>query len=826
MVKVRLRQLLRVHHPLALSICLLLATVWVDTIPARAAQQTDIPSETITLPNLRQPVEILIDHWGVPHIYAKNEADLFFAQGFHAARDRLFQIDLWRRRGLGQLSEVFGPAFIEQDKATRLFLYRGDMGKEWAAYGPPAKQIAEHFVAGINAYIDWLAQHPDRTPWEFKKLGYAPSKWSAEDVVRIRSHGLTRNLDSEVARSRVACAADLKSDEVRVALQPPWHTQMQAGIDPCLPKNLLNVFTLATQEVRLTPAALKAAAGGNPSPVVEIADTEPPTDTLEGSNNWVIAPSKSATGRAIMANDPHRAYSEPSLRYIAHLDAPTLHVIGANEPALPGISLGHNDSIAFGYTIFPIDQEDLYIYQLNPENPNQYKYQEGWEPFRVVREEIKVKGQAPVSVDLSFTRHGPVIYVDQPTHRAFAIRSAWLEPGMAPYYGSVRYMRAANFDQFQHATESWSAPSSNLVYADVKGNIGWVVGGLAPIRPNWDGLLPVPGDGRFEWAGRWQAGQLPRVYNPASGYITTSNEMNLPADYPYQERKLGFEWSNVSRHQRIDEVMSRTSKLSIEDSMHLQNDEVSIPARRLIALLKPLSSDDPKTTAALGILTQWNSSVDAGVPASALHEVWFSRHLGRDYERAILSHGAAEAIAETTSGPDPAAMLDTLEHPETRFGANAAEKRDQLLLTSLRSAYEEMERLQGPDPKQWNWAKLQYNLSEHPFAAIVDDATRARIDVGPIDKNGSPFVPNASGYRGRDFRQTSGPSVRVVVDVGNWDNSRAVNHPGQSGDPDSPHYRDLAQMWRNGQYFPLLFSRTAVENATEKKINLIPGPIR
>ena len=221
------------------------------------------------------------------------------------------------------------------------------------------------------------------------------------------------------------------------------------------------------------------------------SETDPPTDTLEGSNNWVIAPAKSATGRAIMANDPHRAYSEPSLRYISHLDAPTLHVIGANEPALPGVSLGHNDSIAFGYTIFPIDQEDLYIYQLNPDNPNQYKYQDGWEPFRVVREEIKVKGQAPVPVDLTFTRHGPVIFIDQQTHRAFAVRSAWLEPGMAPYYGSVRYMRAENFDQFKQATESWSAPSSNLVYADVQRQhrmggrrigahppqLGWIVAG-------------------------------------------------------------------------------------------------------------------------------------------------------------------------------------------------------------------------------------------------------------------------------------------------------------------------------------------------------------
>jgi len=820
-LKAYLQPARRIVRSSALVIGVLLTAVSVAMVPAHAAPQSTIPSETITLPHLGRTVEILIDHWGVPHIYAKNEADLFFAQGFNAARDRLFQIDLWRRRGLGQSSEVFGPAFVEQDKATRLFLYRGDMDKEWAAYAPDAKQIAEHFVAGINAYIDWLTHHPDRVPWEFKQLNYAPAKWSTDDVVRIRSHGLTRNLSSEVARSKVMCAADLKSDEVRIGLQPPWQPQVPPGIDPCLPKDLLKVFTLATQEVLLTPAARKATAStdSDSAPAVETAASEPSTANLEGSNNWVIAPWKSATGRAVMANDPHRAYSEPSLRYISDLNAPTLHVIGANEPALPGVSLGHNDWIAFGYTIFPIDQEDLYIYEVNPANSNQYKYQGGWEPFRMVREEIKVKGQAPVSVDLTFTRHGPVIYVEKGKNRAFAVRSAWLEPGMAPYCGALRYMRAKNFDQFKDAVEYWGAPTLNHLYADVKGNIGWVPGGLAPIRPNWDGLLPVPGDGRFEWAGRWKGEQLPRVYNPASGYITTSNEMNMPADYPYKERKLGFEWANDSRHQRIDEVMANARTLSLEDSMHLQNDQVSIPARRLVALLKTLSSDDPKTKAALGLLATWNASVDADAPAAALHEVWFSRHLGRAFKAAVLSQSAAGAI----DAPDTAVMLHALEHPETGFAGNAAEKRNQLLLASLRSAYEEMEKLQGPDPRQWNWGKLQYNLSEHPFAAIVDDATRARINVGPIEKNGSSFVPSASGYRVSDFRQMGGPSVRVVVDVGNWDNSKAVNHPGQSGDPDSPHYRDLAQMWRNGQYFPLLYSRKAVENATEKRIKLVPG---
>jgi penicillin G amidase len=624
----------------------------------------------------------------------------------------------------------------------------------------------------------------------------------------------------EVARAKVACAADLKSEELRYKLEPPWQTRIPEGLDPCLPKDVLRVYDLATKAVSFTPESLKSD-GNQPFPGTIPALTA----ELSGeSNNWVIARKKSASGHAILASDPHLEYIQPSVRYLLDLNAPTLHVAGANRPISPGVSLGHNDWIGFAHTSFPVDQEDLYVYELNRANPDQYKYQGQWESFRVVREQIKVKNQPAVDIALKFTRHGPVIYVEKEKNRAFAVRSVWLEPGASPYFPSYEHMRSKTFEDYKKSVERWGTPSLNHVYADVQGNIGWAPRGFAPIRPNWDGLLPVPGDGRYEWAGHLIGDQFPTSYNPPVGYITTSNEMNLPADYPYQERKLGFEWANASRHQRIEEVMSKASKLSIEDSMHLQNDEVSIPARRLIALLKLLSSDDPKTQAALGILIKWNSSVDAGVPASALHEVWFSRHLGRDYERAILSHGAADAIAETTSGPDPAAMLNALEHPDTRFGANAVEKRNQLLLTSLRAAYEEMERLQGPDPKQWNWAKLQYNLSEHPFAATVDDATRARIDVGPIEKNGSPFVPNASGYRGRDFRQTSGPSVRVVVDVGNWDNSRAVNHPGQSGDPDSPHYRDLAPMWRNGQYFPLLFSRTAVENATEKKINLLPGP--
>lgn len=793
------------------------AAMWAGAtaLTCHTAAADEVPVQTITLAGLSQPTDILIDRWGVPHIFAANEADAFFVQGFNAARDRLFQIDLWRRRGLGELAEVFGPAYVEQDKATRLFLYRGDMNAEWKRYGPDAKPVATRFAAGVNAYIDWLAAHPDQMPYEFRKAGYWPAKWSADDVVRIRSHGLTRNLTSEVARAKVACHSSLDADSVRFGLQPAWKPHMPEGLDPCLPDDVLKVFTLATQNVRVTRESLKSADAS--TTVIAAADN--PEEVTEGSNNWVIAPDKSATGRAIMANDPHRAYAAPSLRYIQQISTPTLDIIGGGEPSAPGVSIGHNGAIAFGLTIFNIDQEDLYVYELNPANPREYRYRGHWEPMHIVRETIAVRGGAPVVADLAFTRHGPVIYTEEAKHRAFAVRTAWLAPGMSPYFDSVRYMRAKNFAQFKEALSTWGAPTVNQVYADTHGDIGWVPSGLAPKRPNWDGLMPVPGDGRYEWAGFWPRDDMPSAYNPKAGYFTTSNEMNLPADYPNAERKLGFEWTNDSRHQRIDEVLKALPKVSIEDSERLQNDVESIPARRLVALLTPLTSDDPDTRAALAMLKGWDAQMRADSAQAALEEVWLSRHLGSAFKNAVLTKAAAASFG----APDTAVMLDSLEHPQARFGENGEAKRDAVLLTSLHDAYREMVQLQGADASRWQWGKLQTNLNAHPFADLVDADMRARLNVGPLGKGGSAYTPNQSTYRASDFRQTNGPSFRVIVDVGNWDNSRAANLPGESGDPYSPHYRDLAQMWLDGQYFPLLYSRAAVEAATEKRIHLVPG---
>ena len=823
------------QHLMTLSALLCLPCLNVQASPSNTQQsQQQPPQQRIEVQGLQKAAEIVVDRWGVPHIFAKSEADVFFVQGFNAARDRLFQIDLWRRRGLGQLSEVFGTAYLEQDRAARLFLYRGDMKKEWQAYGQHAEKLTKQFVAGINAYILYLKQHPEQMPPEFKALQYQPSVWQAEDVVRIRSHGLTRNLTSEVNRAKLACAGELKLDEFRQRLSPTWETKIPEGLDPCLPDDVLRQFTLATQNVSFDARTMKLSwhAPENQSQhLLSQETTQSPLlaheqDIMEASNNWVIRPSKSATGRAIMANDPHRAYSAPSLRYIAHLKAPGLDVIGAGEPALPGISIGHNGTIAFGLTIMSIDQEDLYVYEINPANISQYRYQGTWVDMQKQTEHFKLPNGGVMASDLFFTKHGPVIHFDTKNHRAYAVRTGWLEAGMAPYFGSVDYMRAKDFKSFRKSMLHWGAPTENQVYADTHGNIGWVPGGLTPIRPNWDGLLPVPGDGRYEWAGFMSGDKLPFSYNPEQAWFASANELNLPKDYPYRERKIGFEWPSAARYQRIAEVLSQDKKISIEDSMRLQNDVLSLPAARLIKLLQNIPTENlnlyPKAQLGISMLGDWDRYEYADSPAAALHQYWYSQTLAPLYKDLMLG----QHTGLVTSMPDLVRLLEVLENPEqwtSAWGNDARSKRDQLLLSSLDDAYRQLEQRLGENSSQWRWGDLQKTLFNHPISTLLAPSQATHFNVGPLPRGGSANSVNQSSYRPQDFIQLNGPSFRVVVDVGNWDNSRAMNAPGQSGNPNSPHYRDLAQAWAKGDYFPLLYSRKAIMDAASEIIYLRPG---
>jgi penicillin amidase len=767
---------------------------------------------------LDAPAQILIDVWGIPHIYAGNEHDLFFLQGFNAARDRLWQIDLWRKRGLGLLAKDFGPAYAEQDKALRLFLYRGDMTTEWAAYGPKAKTYADAFVAGINAYAADVRAGKRPLPIEFRIAGTMPDLWTADDVVRIRSHGLTRNVASEVKRSLVACAAGLDADRFRVKLEPAWTTKIPDGLDPCsVPKAVLAAYDLATRPVAFAaPKDQRAALAHDPDKFLTEADQQ--RDTI-GSNNWVIAASRTATGRPILANDPHREHSVPSLRYIVGLNAPGLSVIGAGEPALPGISIGHNGTIAFGLTIFNVDQEDLYVYELNPQNPNQYRYGNGWEDMRIVHETEQVKGEGNRDLELKFTRHGPVIFVDDANKRAFAVRSIWFEPGTSAYFGSSDYMTAKDWNGFLGAMRRWGAPSENQVYADTKGNIGWVAAGKTPRRVNFDGLMPVPGDGRYEWQGFLSLDELPKAYQPKQGFFATANHMNLPPDYPVNERRVGFEWSDSARWQRITEVLAANTKVTLADAMDLQNDDTTMLGRRLVKLLQPLSSDDADVKRGLDLLKPWDARDAADSAAAAVFEVWIANHLGPVLLKTTAPK-AADLIAPEASSIS--ALVAALESPDASFGADPLAARDRILRDSLGAAVADVTSKLGPDPSTWRWGRLHVAKFDHALMPLADKATAAQLSVGPLAFGGAANVPRAATYRRADYRLLSGASFRMVLDVGNWDASRTINTPGQSGDPFSGHYRDLAPLWATGQYVPLLYSLSAVEAATAEAITLTP----
>ncbi len=767
-----------------------------------------------SVPGLERQAEIVVDQWGIPHIRAESRHDVFFAQGFNIARDRLFQIDLWRKRGLGLMAADYGAGFLAQDRAARLFLYRGDMDAEWDAYGnPDARAICAAFAAGINAFVALAENDPSLLSPEFAAMDIKPARWSTEDVVRIRSHALCRNVESETIRAQVAARAAVETDRVRRSIEPEWTVRIPEGLNPAdISPDVLDDYWLATVQPDISPERLAARPedAWRWTKVNDHDEVKLAADS-EGSNNWVIAGSRTATGRPVLASDPHRAYTLPSVRSVVHLTCPGLDVIGAAEPPTPGVFIGHNDRVAFGLTIFPMDQEDLYVYETDPVDPDQYRYLGEWERMRVVQETIHVRGMPDQVVTLKFTRHGPVVYVDHAKQRAFAVRSAWFAPGTSAYMGRLAYMTARSVSGFGEALRAWSAPTVNMIAADVSGQIGWFAVGKAPRRPNWDGLLPVPGDGRYEWNGFHSLEDLPRVLDPPRGFIATANEQNMPRDYPWQERRLGFEWAEHSRSSRVHAVLDAQQRHTLADSMALQCDVLSIPAKRLGRLLSKIANHAGDLATILRILREWDHRLLANSAAAALFEIWWVKHLKpaviRDLAhdpalRSLLSPGDNETLLARLEEADPA-MLDVL------------------LPATLEAAFAMCRELLGADPAKWRWGHLHHGYFAHPLSRVA--GVPEIRDVGPLAIGGSGSTPMNTAYRTTDFRATLGASFRVVMDVGDWDAARVINTPGQSGDPRSRHYDDLAPLWARGEYVPMVFSREAVDAAVKERIVLRPA---
>jgi len=743
--------------------------------PGRLAQI----SGRITLAGLERPVEVIRDRWGVPHIYAQTTDDLFFAQGFVVAQDRLWQMEMWRRSGEGRLAEVLGEKALPRDIFARLLRYRGDMEAEWASYAPDAHRIVTAFVRGVNALIALdLADGGARLPVEFSLMGLGPEPWTPEVcLTRVAGYVMSRNIENEVLRAQFVDRVGVRKAAELMPLDPPAELRVAPGLD-------LGAITPAV-------LALHRAAS---APLSFVED--------QGSNNWTVAGSRTRSGRPILANDPHRQMLLPSLRYMAHLVGPGWNVIGAGEPALPGLAAGHNERTAYGFTIFAADQQDLFVERTDPANPLRCRYAGKWEMMRTVKELFRVKGKdQPVEVELRHTRHGPVIYEDREKHLAYALRWTGLEPGGAGYLASLSLNRARHWSEFRKALERWKIPAQNIVYADVEGNIAYQAVGLAPARSGWNGLLPVPGDsGRYEWTGFRKLDELPHAFNPPKGFVATANHRTVERNDP---NPAGYEFGADYRFRRIEEVLGTRGDFTIADIERLQHDQTSLMARQLVPMLAGAKTADPRLSDALRLLREWDRVLSADSAAAALYEMWVQK-LVRNVLRQWAPAQAQPLIRSARTVLGTAVVL--LERH--------AGDRQALLLDSLREADADVSERMGSNMAKWRWGALHRAEFRHPLSA--------EFNLPAVPRGGDGNTVNATGFA-TDFRQTTGASYRQIFDVGQWDNSVGTNVPGQSGQPGSPHYADLLPMWAAGEYFPLAYSREAVERYAASRLLLEPA---
>lgn len=780
-------------------------------------------SQTFAIDGPGDTVEILIDHWGIPHIYADSESDLFFAQGFNAARDRLFQFEIWRRQATGTVAEILGERELQRDIGTRLFQFRGNIVDEMNHYHDRGEHIITSYVQGVNAYIAWTEKHPESLPIEFGLLGIKPQKWTPE-VVISRHQGLLGNIGTELATGRMV--AQVGADITR---QITWFhpdepiLELDPKIDPeHLEKDILGLYNAYRRPVRFRPEDLVADAQNDPDTYNDMVwlDQQTEKDFLIedihhlGSNNWVVSGEHSQSGYPMMANDPHRRQSVPSLRYMAHLVGPGWNVIGGGEPEIPGISIGHNEHGTWGLTVYYTDAEDLYVYKTNPDNPNQYWYKGAWESMRIIQDTIPVKDREVVVVEHKYTRHGPMVYADPGEHIAYAVRCGWLEIGGSPYLASLRMDQAETFEAFREACNYSNIPGENMIWADKEGNIGWQAVGIAPIRRNWSGLVPVPGDGSYEWDGYLPIIAKPHVYNPESGIFATANENVTSPDFPHRDA-LGFSWADPYRGNRVAELLNNGRKHSLMDMATYQTDYLSIPARTLVPLLKNLSSENKLVEEARQLLLDWDFFLNKESIEAGIYVAWEGQ-LKREMIRLVVPKDLQAGFYLQHK-----LLVDWLVLPDSKFGNNPLKGRAEFLMKSLETTVSALSKRYGNDPSRWVYGQEGYKhiYLKHPLSNAVKPDIRQKINVGPAPRGGNGHTV---GSTGSGNNQPSGASFRLIVDTGDWDHCLGTNSPGQSGNPDDPFYKNLFDTWANDQFFPVYFSREKVESVMAKRVLLVP----
>jgi penicillin G amidase len=800
-----------------LLICFL--TLMLFLAPSAAQNETRTQNETppsVQIKGLKERVTITRDERGIPYIDARNDEDLYFAQGYATAADRLWEMDLLRRTARGELAEILGAGpnnvVLEQDKLHRTYGFAQEVEAEVAQASPKSLAVLEAYARGVNAYAASL--DAKSMPPEFQILQYSFRPWTPADsfiIAKIFFEALSdtwrldvmrQSLASLPAEKRNALLPEISSLDVLVVGKDTQAKSPTAKVNPSDP---------------LTPRALVALAHNQ-----EIAGTALDrigfyADALAASNNWVINGSHTVSGKPLLANDPHLRPTAPSIWHMVHLNAPGVRVAGITSPGVPGVIIGHNDRIAWGFTNVGPDVQDLYIEKFDPANPKRYQTPQGWQDAVVRQEQIKVrKGFTSSETDtvvheVTVTRHGPIVF--EADGKRYALRWTALDPKLNRPDLQYALNRARNWNEFNTALETFTAPTQNIVYADVDGHIGYHAAGIVPIRKSGDGSVPYDGStDAGEWTSSIPVAKLPMVYDPPSGIIVTANQRIVGTDYPYF---LTHSWAQPYRARRIFTLLNEKPKLSVEDFRRIQGDVYSIAgvlfAQEAVKLLKPkLTASDETLRAALEAFEKWDGRVNAESTVAPL-----LAQMRLAFRTKILTAALGPDLVRTYQWSN---FDTTLDHIIKDQPADWLPKEFSSYADLMRACYDEavanLTKNLGADETKWAWGEMVKARFPHPLgqAPLIG----GMFTVPPFPQNGTGSLLGATVNVG------SSVSMRLIADLSDWDKTQHGIALGQSGLPKSPHWTDQLADWRavTPREFP--FTPAAVTKAAKETLVLMP----
>ena len=769
---------------------------------------------TMSIKGLQAKVEVVRDTMGIPHIYAANQDDMFFAQGYVQAQDRLWQMDYNRHVGRGTLSEMFGAATIKEDRFLRTMGLARAAQLDLAEISADERRALEAYARGVNAFIE---THRDNLPIEYTILGVTPAPWVPLDTLvwaKTMAYNLGGNYDTELLRQ--ALTEKFGADKARELILP------YPATGPFIVPPEAKQFVMKDSPHRDADSPLVTLGRANLSELAQLEEKIGVRGPDIGSNNWVIDGTKSTTGKPILASDQHLGIQMPSVWYqiglhcVPYNDACPYNVVGVTFPAVPGVVVGHNDRIAWAVTNVGPDVQDLFVEEINPQNPNQYKFNDKWETIQVVEEPIKVKQVVSETLKVQITRHGPIMTpvltgVTKPVALQWtALRSR------SHLMGSVLQInRAKNWEQFRAALKLWDAPSQNFVYADVDGNIGYQMPGNVPIRAKGNGMVPVPGTGEYEWTSYIPYEELPFVYNPPTHFVSNGNNAVVPTTYRYL---ITNDWSAPYRAQRIADLLQAKDKLSVADMATIQSDVYSIPVAQFQKSVSTIKPTDLVQERALEFVKHWNGQLTTDNVGGTIVEVTYQRLVRNLFEPTFNDK---QLMTDYLASGDNhrRAVLALLDNPKSEWWGTTG--REALLQKSFAEAVDYMKSQYGDAPADWRWGRLHTATFNHPLGSV--QPLDRIFNAGPIGVPGGVTTVFATAFRSQSpYNARSITSQRQIVDLADFENSIHVDTTGQSGQPFNKHFSDQVLLWREVKFTPFTFTREAVEKMREGTLVLQP----